>query len=122
MRSGGLNPDQAQNDADKNFPEIHISFAIGFYQFLKFLAYAEWMYDHRAAPRYRVLKAGTIAFGSTNLDCLIRNVSSGGAGVEIRSPLWFPDCFVLVMTSDGSARQCHVVWRNQRRIGVAFDD
>jgi hypothetical protein len=29
---------------------------------------------------------------------------------------------VLVMTSDGSARRCHIVWRNGKRIGVSFDD
>jgi len=27
-----------------------------------------------------------------------------------------------VAASDGSARRCHIVWRNGKRIGVTFDD
>jgi hypothetical protein len=80
------------------------------------------MHEHRVTKRNRVLKAGAIAFGKSELDCLIRNVSATGAAIEVRSPLWFPDDFVLVVTSDGSARPCHVVWRKERRLGVVFDD
>jgi hypothetical protein len=77
--------------------------------------------DNRAAPRARVLKAGAIKFGGSEIECVIRSISATGAAIEVRSPLWFPDAFVLAMTSDGSARHCHVVWRNERRVGVAFD-
>jgi hypothetical protein len=80
------------------------------------------MDDHRITPRQRVLKAGIIEFGDSKVDCLIRNVSATGAALEVNSPLWFPDVFVLVMTSDGSSRRCHIVWRNEKRIGVTFDD
>jgi PilZ domain len=80
------------------------------------------MENHRIAPRQRVLKAGTIEFSGSKVDCLIRNVSATGAALEVNSPLWFPDVFVLVMTADGSSRRCHIVWRNGKRIGVTFDD
>jgi PilZ domain len=80
------------------------------------------MEDHRITPRQRVLKAGTIEFSGSKVDCLIRNVSAAGAALEVTSPLWFPDVFVLVTTSDGSSRPCHIVWRNGKRIGVTFDD
>ena len=80
------------------------------------------MDDHRIAPRQRVLKAGTIEFSGSKVDCLIRNISATGAALEINSPLWFPDVFVLVTTSDGSSRRCHIVWRSGKRIGVTFDD
>jgi PilZ domain len=80
------------------------------------------MEDHRSAPRHRTLKAGTIEFSGTKIDCLIRNMSATGAALEINSPLWFPDAFRLVTTSDGSNRPCRVVWRNDRRIGVVFAD
>lgn len=80
------------------------------------------MENDRIAPRQRVLKAGTIAFSGSKVDCLIRNISATGAALEVNSPLWFPDAFMLVTTSDGSSRRCHIVWRNEKRIGVAFDD
>jgi PilZ domain len=80
------------------------------------------MNDHRIAPRHRTLKAGTIEFSGTKIDCLIRNISATGAALEIRSPLWFPDVFRLVTTSDGNDRLSRVVWRNDRRIGVVFED
>jgi hypothetical protein len=79
------------------------------------------MEEHRATARHRVLKAGTIEFAGTKVDCLIRNISDTGASLEIKSPLWFPDAFVLVVTSDGSARPCHIIWRKEKRLGVAFD-
>jgi len=80
------------------------------------------MENHRITPRQRVLKAGTIEFSGSKVDCLIRNISAAGAALEVNSPLWFPDVFVLVVTSDGRSRRCHIIWRNEKRIGVAFDD
>lgn len=78
--------------------------------------------EHRASPRHRVLKAGTIEFsGGTTLPCTVRNLSETGAAIEVNSPLWFPDHFVLAVASEGWRRPCRVVRRSERRIGVAFD-
>ena len=68
-----------------------------------------------------MLKAGTIEFSGTKIDCLVRNISATGASIEVKSPLWFPNSFVLVITADGSAQSCHIVWRKGRLLGVAFD-
>lgn len=76
----------------------------------------------RSSPRHRVLKAGQIRFGSTTVDCTIRNVSEAGAAISIKSPVWFPDKFTLVMLSVKSSRPCHIVWRKEGQMGVAFDD
>jgi PilZ domain len=80
------------------------------------------MEDTRNTPRHRVLKAATIAFSGTTVECLVRNLSATGAALEINGPLWFPDSFKLVTTSDGGSRQCRVVWRDGRRVGVTFAD
>jgi hypothetical protein len=49
--------------------------------------------DHqRIVPRRRILKAGSI-----------------------------PDRFTLVVRTDQLKRPCHVIWRKEKRIGVAFD-
>jgi hypothetical protein len=75
----------------------------------------------RSAPRHRVLKSGTISFGrAAGFDCIVRNVSETGAMLEIASPIGIPDGFVLAISKDNLQRNCNVVWRSARRIGVEF--
>ena len=74
------------------------------------------------AQRRRILKSGKIVFGSSSIDCVVRDISATGARVTVQSPLWFPDVFVLVIASDESSRRAHIVWRRDRQIGIAFDD
>jgi len=75
----------------------------------------------RIAPRHRVLKAGTIEFSGEAVPCRVRNISATGAALDIISPLWFPDRFTLCIPSDGLCKACHIVWRKDKRIGIAFD-
>ena len=79
--------------------------------------------DHhqRIAPRRRILKAGTIESGGGALDCIVRNLSETGAALEVVTPLFIPDRFTLFIPSDQFKRPCHIVWRKEKRIGVAFD-
>ena len=91
------------------------------YGILTFRAYFDPMNEHRIAPRRRVLKAGSIAFGGGAIDCTVRNLSETGAALEVVTPLFIPDRFILVVPSDQLKRPCHVAWRKDRRIGVAFD-
>jgi PilZ domain len=77
--------------------------------------------EHRIAPRRRVLKAGSISFGGGVIDCTVRNVSDTGAALEVVTPLYIPDRFMLIVQSDNIRRPCQVVWRKERRIGVTFD-
>ena len=79
------------------------------------------MVESRRQARQRVLKAGTIEFSGDAIPCTVRNISETGAALEINSPLWFPDRFTLSITSDRLSRPCHIVWRREKRIGVAFD-
>ena len=71
------------------------------------------------APRWRTLKAGTIAFGGAGIDCTVRNISATGAALDVASPVGIPDEFTLVI--EGLLRRaCHVAWRKSGRIGVKF--
>ena len=79
------------------------------------------MNEHRIAPRRRMFKAGTIEFGGSGMDCTVKNLSDTGAALEILSPLYIPDRFTLFVPSDQFRRRCHVVWRKERRVGIAFD-
>ena len=75
--------------------------------------------EHRIASRHRVLKAGSIQFGGGSIDCTVRNISDTGAALDVTSPLGIPAQFTLV--TDGNHLPCRVVWRKEKRIGVAFD-
>jgi hypothetical protein len=79
------------------------------------------MGEKRIAPRHRLLKAGTIEFGGGAIDCTVRNMSSTGAALDVTSPVGIPEHFTLVMSLDGRHIACRVVWRKERRIGIAFD-
>ena len=77
--------------------------------------------EKRAAPRNRVLKAGTIEFNGGAIDCMVRNISNAGAALDVSSPVGIPEHFNLVFKADGVHMPCHVIWRKEKRIGVAFE-
>ena len=79
------------------------------------------METQRIAVRHRVLKAGTIEFNGGGLSCMVRNISNSGAAFDVISPVGIPERFTLVVQADGLHRPCHVVWRKEKRIGIAFD-
>jgi hypothetical protein len=51
----------------------------------------------------------------------VRNISDSGAALDVTTVLWFPDRFTLEIESDGFSKPCHIVWRKEKRIGVAFE-
>ena len=77
--------------------------------------------EKRSAPRYKVLKGATIAFGGNGLECTVRSLSSNGAAIEVANPLGLPPSVMLVIEADQFIRRCRPVWRSDKRIGVAFD-
>ena len=79
------------------------------------------MTEKRAAPRHRVLKRSTLAFGGGGIDCTVRNLSASGARVDIASPLGLPQKFTLVIEADQFIRRCRPVWNTDRQLGVVFE-
>jgi hypothetical protein len=79
------------------------------------------MVDTRIAPRYRVSKAGTIEFVGGKINCVVRNLSVTGAALEVSDTTGIPETLILAMPDDRLRLFCHVVWRREYRIGVAFD-
>jgi hypothetical protein len=76
--------------------------------------------NNRAAPRQRILKSGTIEFGGSTIDCVVRNISETGAALEVASPVGLPAEFNLMISGNIAKRPCRVAWVKDRRIGVAF--
>lgn len=88
---------------------------------LKILAYLDLMVESRRASRLHVLKTATIKLvGGGTINCLVRNLSSTGASLEVSSQAGIPERFILVMPGDGLHLSCRTVWRNELRIGVTF--
>ena len=65
--------------------------------------------------------SGAIEFARGAKNCLIRNMSISGAALDVTDPLDIPERFDLVFRADGTRIPCHVIWRQEDRIGVAFD-
>jgi hypothetical protein len=51
----------------------------------------------------------------------VRNISISGAAIDVGSRQDIPERFDLVFKVDGAPIPCHVVWREDEQIGVAFD-
>ena len=75
----------------------------------------------KGTQRQQTLKAGTISFGGSGIDCLVRKMSGYGANLEVESQIGIPNSFDLAIDTEHSNHHCHVVWRKARRIGIAFD-
>jgi PilZ domain len=91
-----------------------------FSSILRISTHAAFM-ERRAHPRKKVLMSGAIEFASSHINCLISDMSVSGAAIEINNPRDIPDRFNLVFKADDAHIPCHVVWREEERIGVAFD-
>jgi|SRR5687767_9961308 hypothetical protein len=78
--------------------------------------------DRRKHQRIRTLKAGKITFNRrlNVIDCIVRNMSEGGACIQIDSPDWLPEKFDLSIPIDGWKRACRLRWKTTDRVGVAY--
>lgn len=76
--------------------------------------------NDRRAPRLRTFKSGTISAGDRSVDCLIRNLSTTGACLELKGTTAVPSAFKLIIKPDNVFRTCKVVWQERHRVGVSF--
>jgi hypothetical protein len=76
--------------------------------------------ERRANTRKPVLMSGAIEFAGSTINCLIRDISISGAALDVAEHD-IPEHFNLVFKADGTHIPCHVVWRQEERIGVTFD-
>ena len=77
--------------------------------------------ERRAIPRKPVLMSGAIQSAECTINCLICDMTISGAALDVTEPNNIPERFNLVFKADGTKIPCHVVWRQEERIGVAFD-
>jgi len=76
--------------------------------------------EKRKAARRTAVKTGRIRFGKTTENCTVRDMSPGGASIEVADAMNVPDRFSLVLEMESAARKCSVIWRRERQLGVTF--
>lgn len=76
--------------------------------------------NQRRSQRRRVLKEGKLIFGQGHsvVDCVIDNMSEGGAHVRITSSHGVPQDFYLVEANRGIIHKAEVAWRTTTGIGL----
>ena len=79
------------------------------------------MEERRRIGRHPTLRPGKINFSlASSINCGVRNLSPGGACLDVASQMGIPDDFVLVVESDHVWQRCRVIWRTATRLGVEF--
>ena len=76
--------------------------------------------EARKTQRRPALDKGLIMFGDISIGCVLRNVSEGGAALDIGSQVGIPDQFTLIILPQKKIYSCNVVRRKERRIGIQF--
>jgi hypothetical protein len=81
------------------------------------------MNDKRTSPRLRSFLKGRVVFngGQSSLECLIRDMSTTGARLELSGSVTLPDRFDLYLPHRDETCKVHLQWRRGGQIGVAFD-
>ena len=85
------------------------------------VAYSAWQ-DRRLHPRRKVLKRVKAVFNANRsvLDCVMRDISAGGARLSCDQAQLLPDSFQLVFMAEREMREVRVAWRKLNELGVAF--
>jgi len=79
------------------------------------------MENRRFDERKRVTKQATIyTERGDSLPCSIRNISQGGAKIVLAATDKLPERFELLIAGEDRRRQCHIVRRGSKEIGVRF--
>jgi len=77
--------------------------------------------NKRNADSNRILNLATIEFGDKAIGCSVRDLSTIGAILELKSRAAIPERFTLLLWRNEMRKPCRMVWWDRRQIGVAFD-
>jgi len=78
------------------------------------------MPERRRFPRTRVFKGAKVILpGRAAVSCIVRDLSTHGAGLQLASSADLPAEFDLAFDT-GYRRKCRFVWRSLTNVGVSF--
>ena len=60
------------------------------------------------------------ARGRSAIPCVMRDVSEGGALLEVDRPEWLPSRFRLIVEANGFNVECEIAHRTDNAVGVRF--
>ena len=81
------------------------------------------MSERRKTGRSRVIKGAKLIFGKESvMDCVVRNLTSSGARVQIANSINLPDTMSLSLDNGRTVRQCRTAWRTLHETGIEFCD
>ncbi|HEY1385062.1 MAG TPA: PilZ domain-containing protein [Dongiaceae bacterium] len=75
--------------------------------------------NRRGDNRRTALKSGRIVHSQGSIECKIRNISEGGARLELGTPQLLPHTFELHI-SGMPVKHCSLRWAKDNLVGVAF--
>jgi hypothetical protein len=80
------------------------------------------MPERRRELRQRALRSGRIVFNSRRsvIDCVVRNLSDGGACLQVNGVGGIPVTFDLMVDGFEPDFACQMIWASETRIGVEF--
>lgn len=78
--------------------------------------------EDRKEPRTRTYLGGKLVFGDYfSIDCVVRDITDGGARVQVMTDQPVPDHIFLLELRSGIAYEAHVAWRRHPQIGLTFE-
>ena len=79
------------------------------------------MQERRKIARTRVLKGAKFLLGKSSVqDCVVRDLTNVGAGVEVPNTIDLPDALDLKFNGSRTSRRCRLIWRKISKTGVEF--
>ena len=79
------------------------------------------MQERRKRPRMHVLKSAKFILGKSSVfDCVVRDLTNVGAGIDIPNAIDLPEVLEMTFDDGRSIRPCQLVWRTLSKTGVEF--
>ena len=79
------------------------------------------MQERRKLTRTRVLKGAKMLLGKSSvIDCLARDLTNKGAGLDVKNTIDLPETVDLTLDAGHSIRRSRLVWRKLNKTGVEF--
>jgi hypothetical protein len=78
--------------------------------------------DKRRFLRQRVLREGRLVFndGSSVINCIIRQLSPGGAKLRLPAPTYLPRSLALLCLTSEMLYSAEIAWRHGVDLGLVF--
>jgi hypothetical protein len=79
------------------------------------------MDDRRRQRRQKILKEGKVMLTEwVSVNCIVRDISPGGARIEFDGPVFLPSEFRLCIVSADLTIPAVPAWQNRREAGIRF--